>query len=198
MGYIQDAHTLIGDLQASLQRLLERAVGDGAYGEIAEIAGLADAITKLTGDKRPAVPRNSLEPQPEVAVPISTKSPTRRRSGREEYPRFERDGDKLVKIGWSKRDGRAYEHRAPREVVDLVTAALSKIKSREVFNMDRVFPLNDNSGNEVPSYQVYLVVAWLRTLDVVRRRGKEGYTVNGAALEVSKLQRLWDATPLRD
>lgn len=103
-----------------------------------------------------------------------------------------------MKIGWSKRDERVYEHRAPREIVFLVSAAISmKVKPKGVFTMDQVLPVNDNAGNEVPSYQAYLALAWLRSIELVQRRGKEGYALTDGPLDVPKLQHLWNSIPDR-
>jgi hypothetical protein len=103
-----------------------------------------------------------------------------------------------VKIGWSKRDERVYEHRAPREVVFLVSTAIStKVKPKAVFTMDQILPVNDEAGAEVPSYQAYLALAWLRSLGLVQRKGKEGYALANGALDNSKLQRLWNSVPGR-
>ena len=132
------------------------------------------------------------EPVDALPKPVRKRRPT---TG--EYPRFERDGDRLIKIGWSKRDERVYEHRAPRETVFVVTSALSSKRSKKVFTMDQVLPLNDNAGHEIPSYQAYLASAWLRSIGVVQRRGKDGYAVANGSLESSKVERLWNDIPAR-
>ena len=43
--------------------------------------------------------------------------PRRVRSRHKTLPRFERDGERIVKVSWSKRAKAEYEHRAPRDVV---------------------------------------------------------------------------------
>jgi hypothetical protein len=129
---------------------------------------------------------------------IGSKAQRGRRQKPEDFPRFERDGDKLVKIGWSKRDERVYEHRAPRDIVFLVSTAIStRVKPKAVFTMEQILPVNDGSGTEVPSYQAYLALAWLRSLGLVQRKGKEGYALANGALDNAKLQRLWSSVPDR-
>ena len=63
--------------------------------------------------------------------------------------------------------------------------------------MDRVLPLTDDSGNEIPSYQAYVSLAWLRSIGTVKRLGKEGYMLVNGALDMSALQRSWEAIPER-
>jgi hypothetical protein len=52
-------------------------------------------------------------------------------------------------------------------------------------------PVHGQDGEEVPSYQVYLVVAWMRELGALERVGNEGYRVSEANLSVSSL---WEKT----
>ncbi len=44
--------------------------------------------------------------------------------------------------------------------------------------MDAVLPINDpEDGMEVPTYQIYVVVAWLRAEELIVQHGRQGYTV---------------------
>lgn len=208
MNHLQDAHKILEDTELSLRGLIERALSAQHYADVAVIARIADAVAHLRrGEKESSAttPAASvgISNRDESAAEGAARTPTkpgrgRRASKAAEFPRFERDGDKLVKIGWSKRDERVYEHRAPREIVFLVTTAIStKGRPKAIFTMDQVLPVNDNAGNEVPSYQAYLALAWLRSIGVVQRRGKDGYALTNGALETSQLQRLWKSVPDR-
>jgi hypothetical protein len=207
MTFLQDAQRILSDTELSLRDLIERALSSQHYSDVAVVARIADAIAHLrrgdgdesgtSADSRSQDGPNDSEPDREQVSKTSSKSSRGRRAKAAEFPRFERDGDKLVKIGWSKRDERVYEHRAPREIVFMVSIAIStKVKPNAVFTMDQVLPVTDSAGNEVPSYQAYLALAWLRSIGLVQRRGKEGYALTNGALDASKLQRLW--TSIRD
>jgi hypothetical protein len=208
MNLLQDAQKILGDTEVALRELIQRALFAEQYSYVASIARIADTIAQLRrgdGGESPATTRTSSangsdeSSHPDSASSrVAPKSPRGRRQRAAEFPRFERDGDKLVKIGWSKRDERVYEHRAPREVVFLVSTAIStKVKPKAVFTMDQILPVNDEAGAEVPSYQAYLALAWLRSLGLVQRKGKEGYALANGALDNSKLQRLWNSVPGR-
>jgi hypothetical protein len=210
MDVLGDALKILGDTEMSLRVLIERALSANQYAEVATLARIVDAVARLrgAGDVQPSTPiRNPTGPEQasdnrrhveSISATGRSKAPRSRRTKPDEFPRFERDGDKLVKIGWSKRDERVYEHRAPRDVVFLVSTAIStKVKPKAVFAMEQILPVNDSTGTEVPSYQAYLALAWLRSLGLVQRKGKEGYALADGALDNTKLQRLWTSVPDR-
>lgn len=203
---LKDVQKILGDAEGSLRELIERALAAGQYADVATIARTADTIAQLRRGNDGESPSSSQthhadasqDSRPTGGSPrVARKSRERRQQGTD-FPRFERDGEKLVKIGWSKRDERVYEHRAPRDVVFLVSTAISrKVEPKALFTMDRILPVNDAAGAEVPSYQAYLALAWLRSLGLVQRKGKEGYALVNGALGDSTLQRLWNAVPGR-
>lgn len=212
MAHLENARKLLHDAENSLRGLIERALADQQYAEVATIAHMANAIARLTHSDEARSPsaehnrlgagRESFDVHGSVeasAVPLlAPRARVRRTARASEFPRFEREGDKLIKVGWSKRDDRIYEHRAPQQVVFLVANAMaSKARRKGVFTMDRVLPLTDDSGNEIPSYQAYVSLAWLRSIGTVKRLGKEGYMLVSGALDMSALQRSWEAIPER-
>lgn len=203
---MKNVQTILGDAEVSLRELIERALAAEQYADVAFIARIADAIAQLRRGDDVESPSSSQIHHTNASQdrqsttgspPVAPKSRGRRQQAGE-FPRFERDRDKLVKIGWSKRDERVYEHRAPRDVVFLVSTAISrKVKPKAVFTMDQILPVSDAGGAEVPSYQAYLALAWLRSLGLVQRKGKEGYALVNGALDDSRLQRFWNAVPGR-
>lgn len=207
MSFLQDAQKILHDTESSLRQLIERALSAQRYSEVAAVARIADAIAQLRpGGTDAAEPAGSsldsvstkLESDGHLLTQATIKASRGRKSRAADFPRFERDGEKLVKIGWSKRDERVYEHRAPRDIVFVVGVTIStKVKPKSVFTMDQVLPVSDGDGNDVPSYQAYLALAWLRSIGVVHRRGKEGYALTDGALDAVKLQRLWNSIPER-
>jgi len=205
MGNLDDASRILLEAERSLRTLLEAALSEQRYSDVAAIATIVDAVARLqrqqTADTGPireggATAGASAVVHSNQPRPASPSGRARRAARGAEFPRFERDGDKLVKLGWSKRDERIYEHRAPRDIVFMVSTAISgKVKPRAVFTMDQVLPIKDEQGHEVPSYQAYLALAWLRSLGIVNRKGKEGYTLTNGTLDVPTLQRLWTSVP---
>ena len=65
-----------------------------------------------------------------------------------------------------------------------------------VISMDVVLPLKGEDGIDVPDYQAYLCLAWLRTIGAVEQRGREGYTMNGAGADLTTVvKEAWNDLP---
>jgi DNA-binding transcriptional ArsR family regulator len=106
-----------------------------------------------------------------------------------------RAGDRLVKIGWSKRDRRAYEHRATRTaVLAVLDAVAAKIRPGKRFELDGIGEVSDATGKAVPTYQVYLTLRWLRDLGIISKRGKSDYVLTRVATR-SDIETSWRELP---
>lgn len=93
------------------------------------------------------------------------------------YPQFRvRDGD-LVKIGLSRVEGAEYEHRAPFGAVREILHSLARHGAdRELVPTTDLLPIIDRrNGNEIPLYQVYVTLAWLREAGLIEQVGRQGY-----------------------
>jgi hypothetical protein len=93
----------------------------------------------------------------------------------DEYPRFARRDDELVKIGWSKGEHKEYQHRAPKRALDAVVVAIKRLapKSRH-FTSEDLVPLKDPNGGVFPVYQIFAVLAFLRRLEILDQHGRKG------------------------
>ena len=204
MGTVNEARQVLVVAEGRLRQLIERGVREQRYGEVAEIAGLAQGVAALLQGRAPVLstsfPVVSAERRqrggPGVAVP-SRESVAR--SGKPGYPRFERDGDKLVKVGWSKKNKAAYEHRAPREAVVAFSRHLSRsVQEGKLFAVEDLLPVPDPAtSGELPAYQVYLVLAWLRHVGAIDKRGRDGYVLRRSGLSDAILDEHWERLPVR-
>jgi hypothetical protein len=187
--------------EQDLRELMREALDHQQYRQLAAIAPIADAISDIVRRaESTAEPSAATTSKLAASAPVSTRTvrPQAKTTARDEYPRFERDGDKLVKIAWSKKDKREYEHRAPRNAVFCVAERLATdIKPSSVFSMDTLMPFKDADGNDIPSYQAYLALAWFRTLSAVDQRGKEGYSVTDGLLSPKHVDEAWNALKSR-
>jgi hypothetical protein len=102
-----------------------------------------------------------------------------------------------VKIGWSKTSRTEYEHRAQKRVVDAVLkAVVSAGQKSQVFTVESLLPITDTAdGTEIPAYQVYLALAWLRTEGFVNQHGREGYSLLVTANIEKTVEDRWTALP---
>ena len=55
----------------------------------------------------------------------------------------------------------------------------------------------DDAGDDVPSYQAYLCLAWLVAAGLVSRHGRQGYTVAAAGDVDAAVEAAWQALPKR-
>lgn len=178
--YTERAHKIVLHAEIEIRSLIEECARGGNYTAVSELANLANSLGRLTegSETRATAPE----------TPRVTKSLVRKK----DYPRFVRSGERLVKIGWSKKRAAAYEHKVPREMVARVIRAISDTaRPGKAFTVDSL-PLVSKSGangEEPPTYQAYVVIAWLRQLGALQKQGRDGYIlVKGLA---DTLERGW-------
>ncbi len=181
MGATERIHEILSETSASLTSLIKTAVQDGRFGDVAEIAAVAESIERLkkggnVATRNPAKRRNA---DAASTSPIRRSRSSSKRLARK-YPRFERDDDKLVKVGWSKKNRATYEHRAPiRSVYDFVRQLSNVVDTGSLFRIENLMPVIEaDTGDEIPAYQVYLALAWLRDIHVVKKKGRDGYVLD--------------------
>ena len=197
-----------------LQSLLTKAARAGDYEAVLALTGMARGVAALieraSCGTRPAAPQAGSAParqvtasreSPEVresgAPYRSGGRPKRRRKksarGKPGYPRFVRRGDYLVKIGWSKREKKEYEHRVPSASVSAVAEAIARAGgSADLITSEEFLPVSDpNTKLEIPAYQAYGVLAWLVKNELVVQHGRQGYTVQDSGLLPSRVEDLW-------
>ena len=166
---------------SSVQDLLEQATIKRHYGEIADLARIAQAlsslITQFLGEERAvstqrAAPLTKRGGKPPVVV------------GASEYPQFRVEDDFLVKLAWSAAKKEAYEHRAPLRVLAAITARMAAL-SESASSPIKAEAVSDVGGHDdgvaVRGYQLYLCLGWLRRLGIIRQVGRRGYKIVGEA-----------------
>ena len=204
MDLLREARTVIRSAENSLRGLMEKAIQLGRYGEVAQLAEMAQSLGRVLGEPLPAVgipsadysvPPPVITKGPGLTTPKATKS-TKIRVAVADYPKFERDSNRLIKIGWSKREKAEYEHRVPRETARCVYLELAKVAAT-VFRMEELLPFNLPDGTEIPSYQTYLVLAWLRHISQIEKRANDSYQWVSEAVNDSSFGKAWDATRQR-
>jgi len=212
MDIAKQAILVLADAEQRLRELVGSAAAAGEYDAIQRITNWARTLGALaqqaqqpgTAESEPAV-EGAATPSGVAEVIRSTTVSTppesdfgdgerisslavphpKRLSVKDEYPKFFRRGDQLLKIGWSKKAKEEYEHKAPRWVVDALTAAIARrSRSRKLFMVEDLLPLKDpQAKSEIPSYQAYVVLAWFKVSGLVNQHGRRGYSVrNGSRL----------------
>ena len=201
----------LSSCEAELQKLAAEAMANGDYDsarrglELAEqVAGLyelEEPDPKRTQSRQKTSARDSTRQPGRAKTPKKQKSQVvksrKKPASSKAYPRFAKDGDKLVKIGWSKRTREEYEHKAPLVAVEAFAAHLRKhTEEGRIFKIDDIMPLADpDSEGELPSYQIYLALGWLRSIDAVSKHGRNGYSAKANAISKKSISQAWDQLP---
>ncbi len=121
----------------------------------------------------------------------------------ETFPKFFRERETLVKIGYSKTDKRTYEHRSPRAVLAALVDVLSRLgnagdSGAAVFTAEDVMVVRSERLKGVPTYQIYSCLSFLIRHGLVRRNGRSEYLVEArtGSLE-SSTESAWSGLPAR-
>lgn len=202
MDIIQRTDKLLTETERALVALANEAGATRDYVRASSLIELARRIQQLSQEfvrsdrphVTPAIPAGGTTgAEPVSGMPKSARA--RNKLG--QYPRFLREGENLVKVGWSKSAKAEYEHKSPKGVLAVLTAALTSANGRRVA-MDKVLPLKDPAtGSSFPDYQSYVCLAWLRSVGLVIQHGRQGYSLpKGAELEKS-VESHWNALPTR-
>lgn len=194
MSRFTEAKQVLRNAGRELRRLAGCALEEGAFADVAEIARLAEKLATAVPDEGHSPKRKSSS----VATSNSktTKKPRARKPSKKSYPRFVRDGDKLLKIGWSKKSNSEYKHRTPLSVpTRLLVAIREKVPEGKLFAATDVIPLMREEGESVPDYQAYLALKWLHTEGVVTKHGRDRYAIELGTVDDQTLEQLWQRLP---
>lgn len=147
------------------------------FTEIAELAKLAEsALAKLADLVK------------EHDLPVAT---TPSQTGK--YPRVERDGDFIIKVGWSKPRNKEYVHRAPSVVLMTVAEGLRDIGEFSVDGLRQIIP----KIKSIPRYKVALAVWFFCSVGAVQRLNKGKYIAVKGQLSPEKVKEYFQAlTPI--
>jgi hypothetical protein len=215
MNYLEKATAALVQAEEDLRSLVSQAAAANKWDEVASIAGLASrlrAVLEACGvpisivpseDETEKAPSYRTAREPASLTP-SSATPERRGRPRgirgQRYPLFIRDAQSLIKIGHSKKGAKTeYEHRAPKSVLELLTATIMRVgAARARFALDDVIPLIDTEREaEVPTYQVYLCIAWMRKQELITQHGRQGYSIRRLSGFSDDVSKAWLVTPER-
>ena len=192
MSNIKQTIVTLEQAEAELKKLIGHASTAGNYEDATAIINLAVRLKELIADAKDIEAAPAASPATKPPRSATGGSSTSRRVKKGDYPKFRRDGDTLVKIGWSKKEKKVYRHKAPKHVVELLRDRLVKVGvSGNVLAMDKVLPLTEQDGTEVPTYQVYVCMAWFRSMDVVVQEGRQGHRVADATSLARSVDEQW-------
>ena len=212
----EEANEICAKAEAALRSLMQKAIEKGEYRYLPNLARMAEQISGLGAritqpfaeSTTPVLPIEKYSTNPKTRTRHSTKSKPRKikkitkgeleiqRSGHG-YPKFRREEEWLIKIGWSKNLKSEYQHRAPKRVIDaLLKSVLASGANEKVFSVDDLLPIADpEDGTAIPGYQVYIALAWFRTEGLLQQHGREGYSLFAPIDMNETVEKRWLALP---
>jgi len=142
-----------------------------------KIATIRSSLTSAASiepekDSTPEKPRN---PGPFRKSTMKGSSPKS-----SNYPRFEINSKNLVRFGWSKSKKKEYNHKVPIPIVHAVTDCVKNIGlgSSGPHSAEEIIErFSNDHGEQVPNYQVYAVLAYLKLKGFIEQQGREGYSI---------------------
>lgn len=218
---VNRGHQALQECESQLRGLLAEAAAVGDYEAALQLTEWARGVAVLETVRLPANKvgwNSSLTRHHEddgadhtsSSERISTKNSTRqrkknsvhvarrkRKTAGAAYPKFARFKNELVKIGWSKKAKKEYQHKAPHRVVDSLVDHLIKVGAAgKVFSTEQLFPLRvKDNDSEIPSYQAYLCLAWLRNQNLIEQVGRHGYRMAEPTSLREAVEQQWRALP---
>lgn len=182
MSIIQRTENSLAETERTLVGLANEAGAARDYDQAASLIELARKIKQLGEQFRGTASKVAEAPNPlgaslKIQRAPGSKLPIRSRNKLGQYPRFVREGESLVKIGWSKSQRAEYEHKSPKRLLAVLCESLTSANGKRVL-MDKVLPLKDPvTGAAFPDYQSYVCLAWLKTAGLVTQHGRQGYSL---------------------
>jgi len=183
------ARDIIRTANQQMQQLLAEIVESRQYDALAALAPLATSLGDLLNGK----PDVGEEPSAESTAPRPTTPPSGAIKSSAGYPQFWREGDALVKVGWSTSNRAPYEHKADRGVVDAVVSAIASVtaKRKRFQTADLEKAQRASASASVPNYQLYVALGWLRWAGLIRQHGRQGYSVQAPNRFLEDVKSSW-------
>jgi hypothetical protein len=177
------------------------AVSNADYDSLSVISSWAKSIKNLIDqDEHPAISgfgalhSNGGSSVVNGATVPSRRTPGKRRKKQAEEPVYRRESDFLVKSARSRKTKTAYEHKAPSEVIFVLSQCLAEKKpSRKLITADDLLNAYVKRKGTVAAYQLYVALGWLVQLGLVDRHARSGYSVPSANTIVNDVKSAWEA-----
>jgi len=199
MEYIVLATETLERAEKELREIVAKAAASGDYACVVQIASWA----KILRDQlEPKLPRHEAAPPSSdrngsVAPAKNGVGQRKTKRAADDYPRFFRRGDELIRIAWSRRARSEYQHKTTDAVLKTVAETLSRLgRKGRIFSTDEVLPLRDPQGAEVPAYQAYVCIALLKLTGLIEQRGRQGYSIASPDDLTSAVDAIWRKLPL--
>jgi len=210
--YCEAARSILVRAEQELQVLIKQAAEGRAYADLPDLAGLGEALSALIQNRarqknRPQVVSESTSgeigdmdcdgmdrtaPARMRKAPKPHSQSTNSKSGAE-YPIFSKKDEALVKTALSGDGISTYEHRVDKPVLETILERIvTRLESKNpLLTAESLSDVACQDGCTVPSYQLYLVLGWLKHEGILRQHGRKGYSVPKADTFHKDTEKVW-------
>jgi hypothetical protein len=168
--------TALADAETAVLKVLAEAAASGDYAAIDRARVIAEKLRAIHEgvDRKLRVADSSARPSKQTKTKRKKRANTRKKS---DYPKYEFKSGSLFKFGWSKKKNDEYIHRVPIAVVNLVSHALQGfVGTTDPVTSEQIIASDVLKGS-VPSYQIYVVLAFLKDRGIITGVGREGFQI---------------------
>ena len=166
---------ILSEAEKALQKVIAEAAGAGRYAVVDAARVAASGVRQIRlGAGTASTGRSSNR----GSRPRANKRKRGGRSPKADYPKFLVRNGVLVRLGWSKRKKTEYAHKVPRAAFDSIVEVCAGLarSGRGPFPAEEVVRLANAQGHDqIPAYQVYVVIGLLRQEGSIEQVGREGY-----------------------
>jgi hypothetical protein len=196
---------VLRDAEARLKALIIEATTHDRYDEVLAITSISAklrALTSLAGASSDGTVADDKDPRSARAQAAAGTNGRAERRGelasepsRIKYPRFRIDDEQLVKVGWSQANKQEYEHRVSREGVEAFVNYITSLRRNRfpVTSEGVAKALQKDADSPIMGYQVYVVAAWLRSEELLKPQGRQGYSLADGIELREAVKAAWDS-----
>ena len=193
MDHSDRIRSILTDADQRLLELIGRAATAGDLLGVDVTRGVAGRLRSL----RESLENGAVVSRQDFTRERRSGSSSKRKRPKKEttFPRFEVRNATLYRIGWSKKKNEQYEHKVPHDTVtEVVNAMVSLTQSGSgPFTVEQIARRTDQTSSvSVPSYQVYVVIGWLRAHNLIEQIGRNGYQMPSNL--VDEFEALWNSS----
>jgi hypothetical protein len=206
------AAAILEHAEISLRSLISEAAVKGEYEVVGKLAQLSRDLRLLAGTpdvgdsvvkEHPPLIKKKGRKDDAISLPLKSRrmseKHTRKHSSETRpetttYPRFCRESEFLVKIGWSKQTASEYEHRISFDGLKVVAEFIDGVREEEFpITAERIVSELGKTQNEIVlGYQVYVAIAWLRSTKILEVSGRQGYFRTNTGSIVDRIVQMWE------
>lgn len=177
---IEQIAAILANSERDLQQVIAEAAKAGDYRGVdaarSAAANVHEFRTRVVDSS--SSPRAKLQTESRHGSTRRARKASPRKRGKSGYPKFEVRNGTLVRTGWSKKQSHEYAHKVPKAIFDRTVKAMAALAKSGTgpFMAEQIIEQVDHLGLEsIPSYQVYVVLGFLRHGNVIKQIGREGY-----------------------